>query len=119
MHDVAGDQLRTGTSICSLWPSEARRVTVAVLRTIALSFSAARVERIFLGEASSTLIADHHRNDDRPGQVAAIGKQLHAGQHQQTTMNGFLNARSNCRDQCGGFSCDTSLGRRDAAAASI
>ena len=46
----------TGTSIRSLWPSEARRVTVAVLRTIALSFSAAREERNSWVKLSSTLM---------------------------------------------------------------
>ncbi len=99
----------TGTSMRSLWPSDARRVTVAVLRTIALRFSAAFEERYSWVKLSSTLMPTITAMMIGPVRSLASVASCTTANTSSTMMKGFLNARSSCTDQWGGFSCDTSF----------
>ena len=83
MHDVTGDQLDHRHldlfAVPVLCPPRHRR-GVAYHR---LEFLGGARRPIFLSEAQQHTDRHHHRNDDRPGQIATIGGQLHASQYQQ------------------------------------
>ena len=89
-----GTSSATGTSIRSLWPSEARRVTVAVLRTMALSFSAALDERYSWVKLRNTLIPTITEMMVGPVRLVGSVASCTPANTSSTTMNGFLNACS-------------------------
>ncbi len=99
----------TGTSMRSLWPSEARRVTVAVLRTIALSFSAAREDRNSWVKLSTTLMPTITAMMIGPVRSPCEVTSCTPASTSSTTMNGFQNVSASCNAQCGGFSWVASL----------
>ncbi len=113
-----GTTSRSGTSRrIGLVKSFTRRWTVAVVRTIARSFSAARSERNSCTNRNSALIVTivsrivtlAYARFSAGAKTTSVHK-LIAASTSSTYTNGLLNDRISWRAQCGGLSCAISFG---------